>query len=123
MPAAPRSSQLAAAQRSRVAALAAPRESAASSFAITAHRLGRGGGATLTGAEATSSSADAVAQVMMDHAVVGSRGSGTRTKLLYCSWWTYSAIPYIFFGILFASILTRASHIEDARKTRHAEGH
>ena len=39
VPAAPRSSALAAAQRSHVASLAAPRESSASSFTITAHRL------------------------------------------------------------------------------------
>ena len=55
--------------------LAVPRESAASSFAITVHRLGRGGGATLASADAASSSSDAVAQVMMDHAVVGSVGA------------------------------------------------
>jgi hypothetical protein len=75
VPDAPRSSQLAAAQRSRVASLATPRESAASSFAITAHRLGPGR-QLLTPAEAAaeSSSADAVAQVMMDHAVVGGGG-------------------------------------------------
>ena len=72
VPAAPRDSRLAAAQRSKVASLSVPRENLAHSFEITVHRLGRLGALGGGGGDepsSSSSSADAVAQVMMDQAV------------------------------------------------------
>ena len=76
VPAAPRGAHLAKAQRSKTASLAAPRESAATSFPISVHRLGDAA-ASLGIRTHDVTSADAVAQVMMDRAA-GAAGHSLR---------------------------------------------
>ena len=81
VPAAPRSSAAAAAQQSFVSGMSTPRETSAHSFVVTVHRLGRAGAASGAASGAivasTSSSADAVAQVMMEEAA-GAAGHSIR---------------------------------------------